>query len=258
VKQHKTAIIDPKAQIADDVAVGPYSIIGPNVSIDSGSVVGPHVVINGNTTIGKKNKFFQFASIGEEPQDLKYKGESTKLIIGDENTFRECVTVNLGTVDDQGVTKIGSRNLFMAYSHVAHDCIVGNDNILVNSSALAGHIIVEDFTHVGAYCGVHQFCKVGSYSFIAPSCIILKDVPPYVMVTGGPDSTVCGLNVVGLKRANFSDDEIAALRRAYKVIYRQGLRVSEAVEQLSGMVAECSHIQNFVDFLNNSKRGIIR
>jgi UDP-N-acetylglucosamine acyltransferase len=258
VKQHKTAIIDPKAQVADDVEVGPYSIIGPNVSIDSGNIIGPHVVINGHTTIGKKNKFFQFSSIGEVPQDLKYKDEPTKLIIGDENSFRECVTVNLGTVGDQGVTKIANRNLFMAYSHVAHDCIVGNDNILVNSSALAGHIIVEDFTHVGAYCGVHQFCNVGSYSFIASSCIILKDVPPFVMVTGGPDSTVCGLNVVGLRRANFSDDDIAALRRAYKVIYRQGLRASEAVEQLSTMVAECSHIQNFVDFLNNSKRGIIR
>ena len=258
VKQHKTAIIDPKAQVADDVEVGPYSIIGPNVSIDSGSVVGPHVVINGHTIIGKKNKFFQFASIGEVPQDLKYKGEPTRLEIGDENTFRECVTVNLGTVDDQGVTKIANRNLFMAYSHVAHDCIVGNDNILVNSSALAGHIVVEDFTHVGAFCGVHQFCRIGAHSFISHSCSITKDVPPFVMVTGGADATVCGLNVVGIKRAGFSEDDIGALRRAYKVIYRQGLRVSEAIETLSSMLDESPHIKSFVDFLISSQRGIIR
>jgi UDP-N-acetylglucosamine acyltransferase len=211
VKQHKTAVIDPKAKIADDVEIGPYSIIGPNVSLGEGCVVGPHVVINGDTIIGKNNKFFQFASIGEIPQDLKYNGERTQLIIGDDNTFRECVTVNLGTIDDNGKTVIGSRNLFMAYSHIAHDCIIGDDNIFVNSCALAGHIIVENFVHVGGYCGVHQFCKIGSYSFISHSCSILKDVPPYVMVTGGTDATVCGLNIVGLRRDNFSDDDILSL-----------------------------------------------
>jgi UDP-N-acetylglucosamine acyltransferase len=216
VKQHKTAVIDPKAKIADDVEIGPYSIIGPNVSLGEGCVVGPHVVINGDTIIGKNNKFFQFASIGEIPQDLKYNGERTQLIIGDDNTFRECVTVNLGTIDDNGKTVIGSRNLFMAYSHIAHDCIIGDDNIFVNSCALAGHIIVENFVHVGGYCGVHQFCKIGSYSFISHSCSILKDVPPYVMVTGGTDATVCGLNIVGLRRDNFSDDDILSLKRAYK------------------------------------------
>jgi UDP-N-acetylglucosamine acyltransferase len=258
VKQHKTAVIDPKAKIAEDVEIGPYSIIGPNVSLGLGCVVGPHVVINGDTIIGKNNKFFQFSSIGEVPQDLKYNGEHTQLIIGDDNTFRECVTVNLGTIDDNGKTVIGSRNLFMAYSHIAHDCIIGDDNIFVNSCALAGHIIVENFVHVGGYCGVHQFCKIGSYSFISHSCTILKDVPPYVMVTGGTDATVCGLNIVGLRRDNFSDDDILSLKRAYKVIYRKGLKVSEAIDELALMVPDCASIQMFVDFLQKSERGIIR
>lgn len=258
MKQHKTAIIDPNAKIAQDVEIGPYSIIGPNVSIDSGTVVGPHVVINGDTVIGKNNRFFQFASIGEVPQDLKYKGEKTRLIIGDDNTFRECVTINLGTAQDNGETVIGSRNLFMAYSHVAHDCIIGNDNIFVNACSLAGHIIVEDFVHVGAYCGVHQFCKIGSFSFVSHSCSVVKDVPPYIMVIGGTDSTVCGLNVVGMRREGYTDSDISALKKSYKIIYRQGLKVSEAIEKLSEIVPECSHVQNFVNFLSNSNRGIIR
>ena len=258
MKQHKTAIIDPNAKIAEDVEIGPYSIIGPNVSIDSGTVVGPHVVINGDTVIGKNNRFFQFASIGEVPQDLKYKGEQTKLIIGDDNTFRECVTINLGTAQDNGETVIGSRNLFMAYSHVAHDCIIGNDHIFVNACSLAGHIIVGDFVHVGAYCGVHQFCQIGSVSFVSHSCTVVKDVPPYVMVIGGTDSTVCGLNSIGMRREGYTDEDISALKKAYKIIYRQGLKVSEAIEKLSELVPECSHVQNFVDFLSNSNRGIIR
>ena len=258
MKQHKTAIIDSNAKIADNVEIGPYSIIGPNVSIDSGCVVGPHVVIKGDTNIGKNNVFFQFSSIGEVPQDLKYKGEQTKLIIGDDNTFRECLTINLGTAQDGGKTVIGSRNLFMVSSHVAHDCIIGNDNIFVNSCSLGGHVIVEDFIHVGAYCGVHQFCQIGSFSFVSHYCTILKDIPPYVMVIGGTDSTVCGLNVVGMRREGYTDADISALKKSYKIIYRQGLKVSEAIEKLSELVPECSHVQNFVNFLKNSNRGIIR
>ena len=258
MKQHKTAVIDPKAQIDDDVSIGAYSIIGPDVKIASGTKVGPHVVITGDTQVGKNNIFFQFASIGEVPQDLKYKGEKTKLKIGDANTFRENVSVNLGTKDGGDMTIIGDRNLLMVSSHVAHDCIVGNDNILVNSSALAGHVKVGDFVHVGAFCGVHQFSHIGDYSFISHNCSILKDVPPFVMVTGGSDSTVRGLNVVGLRRCGFSDEEITYLRRAYKVIYRQGLTIQEALIELKKMIAECDKVKLFSDFLESSQRGIIR
>lgn len=255
---HPTAIVDPNARLHPSVQVGPYSIIGPLVSIDEGTEVGPHVVINGRTSIGKFNKFFQFSSIGEASQDKKYKGEDTQLIIGDHNIFRECVTVHRGTVQDQGITRIGSHNLFMANTHVAHDCVLGDHNILANSSALAGHVHTGDYVIFSGMCGVHQFCKIGTGAFISTASMVMKDVPPYVMVTGGADPTVCGLNVEGLKRRGLSADTIQNLKRAYKIIYRQGLVLADAVQALEQMVPECPEVQLLVDFLRASERGIIR
>lgn len=255
---HSTAIVDPKALLHESVKVGPYSIIGPHVVIGEGSEVGPHVVINGHTTIGRFNCFYQFSSIGETPQDKKYSGEVTRLIIGDHNVFRECVSVHRGTIQDKGLTQIGSHNLFMANSHVAHDCVLGDHNILANSVALAGHVTLGDYVIMSGMCGVHQFCKIGSSAFISTASIVLKDVPPYVMITGGADPTVCGLNVEGLKRRGFSADAIQNLKRAYKVIYRQGLVIADAIQGLEEMVPECPEVQLLVDFLKSSDRGILR
>ncbi len=255
---HATAIIEPGAKLHPSVKVGPYSIIGSGVSVGADTIIGPHVVISGDTKIGSRNQFFQFSSIGEASQDKKYQGEPTQLVIGDDNVFRECVTVHRGTVQGGSVTRINNDNLFMANSHVAHDCIVGSHNILANSVALAGHVHLGDRVIMSGMCGVHQFCHVGSYAFISTASIVLKDVPPYVMVTGGADPTVCGLNVTGLKRQGFSAETIQNLQRAYKVIYRQGLRVEEAVKVLLDMQKECPEIELFVDFLQASERGIIR
>lgn len=255
---HATAIIEPGAKLHPSVTVGPYSIIGADVSIGADTVVGPHVVINGDTEIGARNHFFQFSSIGEVSQDKKYRGEATRLIIGDDNVFRECVTVHRGTVQGGGVTRIANDNLFMANTHVAHDCVVGSHNILANSAALAGHVHFGDYIIMSGMCGVHQFCHIGSYAFLSTASMVVKDVPPYVMVMGGSDPTVCGLNVTGLKRLGFSAEAIQHLQRAYKVIYRQGLRVEEAIKVLSDMQKDCSEIGLLVDFLKTSERGIIR
>ncbi|MDO8953458.1 MAG: acyl-ACP--UDP-N-acetylglucosamine O-acyltransferase [Gammaproteobacteria bacterium] len=255
---HTTAIIHPNAKIAENVEIGAYSVIGADVEIGEGCWIGPHVVIKGPTKIGKANKIFQFASIGEDPQDKKYKDERTFLEIGDRNTFRECVTIHRGTIQDQLLTKVGNDNLFMAYVHVAHDCVIGNGCIFANSVAIAGHVKIADFVIMSGMCGVHQFCQIGAYSFISNASIILKDIPPYVMITGGVSPTVCGLNVEGLKRHGFSPASLQSLRKAYKIIYRQGLRVVEAIEGLREMEAECAEIKILADFLETSERGIIR
>lgn len=255
---HSTAIIEKGAKIHESVEVGPYSIIGGNVEIDEGTIVGPHVVINGWTKIGKNNHIYQFSSVGEASQDKKYKGEETRLEIGDNNVIRECVTIHRGTTQDQSLTKIGNGNLFMANSHVAHDCMVGDNNTMANSAALAGHVHLGDYIIISGMCGIHQFCKIGSYSFISTASMVLKDVPPYVMVTGGGSTTVCGLNVEGLKRRGFNSESIQWLRRAYKVIYRDGLRVEQAIVVLKEMQKECSSIAVLTDFLMQSERGIIR
>lgn len=255
---HSTAVIDPSAELADDVTVGPYAIIGPKVQIDSGTWIGPHAVVNGPTKIGKNNKIFQFASVGEGPQDKKYAGEDTQLIMGDNNVIRECVTLHRGTVQDTGITSIGNDNLFMAYCHVAHDCVIGNHNVLVNSATLAGHVIIADHVIISAFCAVHQFCQIGSYSFLSHACLVSKDVLPYVMVTGGSNASVCGLNSEGLKRAGFSAEEIDHLRRAYKVIYRESLRAVEALERLRELEVNCEKIKPLADGLENSQRGIVR
>lgn len=250
------AIIDPNAKIATDVHIGPWTSIGPDVEIDSGTHIGPHVVIKGPTKIGKNNKIYQFASIGEDPQHVNYKGEATQLVIGDGNVIREFCTMNRGTAQGGKTTTIGNNNFFMAYVHIAHDCVVGNHIIFVNNASLAGHVHVQDYATIGGFVGIHQFCTIGAYSFIT-AAMVGKDVPPYVMVTGNT-AKVCGLNTVGLKRRGFSSETIVMLRRAYNILYRQGLNVKQAIIELEKMAIECPEIQLFIDAITNSSRGVVR
>lgn len=254
---HPTAIIDPKAKLGANVQVGPFSYIGPDVEIGDHTKVASHVVIKGPTRIGAHNQFFQFASIGEDCQDKKYAGEPTRLEIGDHNVFRECVTVHRGTVQDQGLTKIGSHNLFMAYVHIAHDCVIGDHNIMANNASVAGHVHMGDWAILGGMSGVHQFCHIGSHSFCAAGSILVKDLPPYVMA-GGEKVTPHGINSEGLRRRGFSKEAILEIRRAYKVLYRSGKTVEEALAELRQMAEHCSELKILVDFVANSPRGIIR
>lgn len=251
------AIVDPAARLAADVAVGPFAIVGPDVEIGAGTWVGPHAIINGPTRIGRDNRIFQFASIGEIPQDKKYAGEKTRLEIGDRNTFRESCTVHRGTVQGGGVTRIGSDNLIMATVHIAHDCIVGNHVIFANAASLAGHVTIDDYAILGGFTLVHQFCTLGAHCFTAMGSVIPKDVPPYVMVSGHM-ARPYGLNTEGLKRRGFDAATLTALRRAYKVIYKSGLTVEQAREQLVAMTGDCAEVGLFVDFLGRSTRGIVR
>jgi UDP-N-acetylglucosamine acyltransferase len=253
------AIIDPKAKLAANVSIGPYTVIGANVEIGEGTWIGPNVVIKGRTKIGRNNKIFQFASIGEDPQHLHYKGEDTLLEIGDNNIFREFCTLNRGTVQGGGVTKIGDRNMLMAYVHIAHDCVLGNDIIFVNNASLAGHVIIEDHVILSGFAEIAQFCTIGAYSFVAAVTGIPKDVLPYVSVSGyHGKTTVYGLNLVGLRRKGFSRDTIKKLRQAYHVIFQEDLTVKEALPKLKAMVNDCPEVQRFVDMLKKSKRGIVR
>jgi UDP-N-acetylglucosamine acyltransferase len=251
------ALIDPSASIAENVHIGPWSIIGPNVEIGEGTWIGPHVVIQGPTRIGKENKIFQFASIGEAPQDKKYNGEPTKLEIGDRNVFRECTTIHRGTMQGHGITQIGSDNLFMAYTHVAHDCKIGNHVIFSNNASVAGHVVIDDYACLGGMVGVHQFCAIGAHSFAAGGAIIFKDVPPFVMVSGYP-AEAHGLNTVGLDRRGYDQNTIAALKRAYKIIFRQSLTMQEALRELQEMVDEFPPVKLLSDFLAKTSRGIVR
>jgi UDP-N-acetylglucosamine acyltransferase len=251
------AVISPQAEIAADVEIGPFTIIGPEVSIGPGTWVGPHAVINGPTRIGASNKIFQFASLGDAPQDKKYKGERTRLEIGDRNVIRECVTVNRGTTHGDGVTRIGDDNLLMAYSHVAHDCRIGNETVLSNVATLGGHVEIGDFAILGGLSAVHQFTKVGAYCFIANNAAVTRDVPPYVMAVGQP-AEPHSVNAVGLKRRGFTDDQIRNVRRAYRVLYRSGLKLKAALEQLDEAAAAQAEIRPFVDFIRRSSRSIVR
>lgn len=251
----QTAIIDPSAKIANNVNVGPYTIIGPDVEIGEGTWIGPHVVINGPTRIGRDNKIFQFSSIGEMPQDLKFKGERTYLEIGDRNIIREFCTFNRGTAQDKTVTSIGNDNLFMAYVHIAHDCNIGSHTIFSNNASLAGHAVIEDYVTLGGFSGVFQHCRVGAHSFIATNSVVIKDVPPYVKVSGYYAKPF-GLNTVGLQRRGFMEETISQLRRAYKIIYRNGLTVAKAVEELRKM--ETLEIQQLIHFIETSHAGIVR
>ncbi len=250
---HQTAIIDPSANIADDVEIGPYSIVGKEVSIDSGTVVGPHVVIGSYTTIGKNNRFFQFSSIGEENQDKKYAGEPTRTIIGDGNVFRECCTVHRGTVQDSSETRIGNNGWFMAYTHIAHDCVLGDNIIMSNNATLAGHVHVGDHVILSGFAKIHQFCKIGAHAFIGMDCAISKDIPPFVLVA---ENAPYGLNSEGLKRRGFSSESISELKRAYRTIYRKSLKTEEAIAEMSE--SSDPHVQQMIEFLQNANRGILR
>lgn len=254
---HETAIIDPTASIAANVTIGPFSVIGPDVEIGEGTWIGPHVVIQGPTKIGKNNKIYQFASLGEAPQDKKYQGEKTFLEIGDDNVIREFCTFNRGTVQDKSVTRIGNHNLFMAYVHIAHDCDVKNHTIFANNASLAGHVVVEDYAILGGFSGILQHCRMGAYSFASMGAMIDKDVPPFVKVSGYYAKPF-GLNTVGMQRLGFSAETVLLLRRAYKTIYRQKLTVKQALDELIAMVRDCSEVQLFIDFIQASERGIVR
>jgi len=254
---HPSAIIDPAARIADDVTIGAYSVIGAEVEIGAGSWIGPHVVINGPTKIGCENRIFQFASIGEIPQDKKYRNEPTRLEIGDRNVIREGCTIHRGTIQDQGLTRIGNDNWIMAYVHVAHDCILGDNITMSNNVALAGHVTVGDYATLGGFTLVHQFVSIGSHSFTGMGSGIGKDVPPYLMVSGNP-AAPHGLNSEGLKRRGYTPEQLASLRRAYKVLYRSGKTLEEAMSELESMAESAAELSPFVEFLKSQTRGIVR
>ena len=251
------AIVSPDAQLAPDATVGPFSVIGPQVRIGARTVIGPHAVINGPTTIGADNRIFQFASIGDAPQDKKYRGEPTQLLIGDRNVFRESCTINRGTTHDKGVTRIGDDNLFMAYSHVAHDCVIGDNTVFANSVALGGHVEVGDWVILGGLTAVHQFTKIGAHAFLGGGAILSRDVPPYVMVAGNP-AVPHGVNAEGLRRRGFSDEQVRQIREAYRVLYRSDLKLAEALSQLAPLAEQHPEIRTFVEFIHASTRSLVR
>jgi len=257
VNAHATAIIDTHARIAPDVEIGPYTVVGPDVEIGAESWIGAHVVLTGHTRIGKRNRIFQFSSIGEIPQDKKYAGEPTRLEIGDGNTIREFCTFNCGTVQDAGVTRVGDDNWFMAYVHLAHDCHVGSHTIFANSTSLAGHVHVGDYAILGGFTGVHQFCRIGAHSITGGGTIVRQDVPPYVTVSGNP-AKAYGLNAEGLKRRGFTSDTLTRLNRAYKALYRSGLTLEQAKQRLARQATECPELRVMLEFLSASTRGIVR
>lgn len=257
---HETAIIEPSAKLGKNVRVGPWSYIGHEVEIGDDTIVESHVVIKGPTRIGQGNRFFQFSSIGEDCQDKKYNGERTELQIGDRNHFREGVTVHRGTAQDNCITIIGSDNLFMANAHIAHDCVLGDNNVLANTVTLAGHVHMGSHCILGGFAGVHQFCHVGSYSFCGAGSIVIQDVPPYVMCAGDVASKAVpkGINKEGLRRHGMNKETIRAIFNAYKAVYRQNLTIEEAIRTIQENVETFPEVQHFVEFLQQSPRGIIR
>lgn len=254
---HPQAIVDPSARLADDVSVGPWSFIGADVEIGAGTVIEPHVVIRGPTQIGTGNHIFQFSSIGEATPDLKYRDEPTRLIIGNDNIIRESVTIHRGTVQGRSETLIGDSNLIMAYAHVGHDSVIGNHTILVNNTALAGHVFVGDWAILSGYTLVHQFCRIGEHSFSGMGTAIGKDVPAYITVSGSPAEAKT-INSEGLRRRGFSSDSIHQLRRAFKILYRQGLTLELALQRLETMLSNAPEVQVLIDSIRASERGIVR
>ncbi len=254
---HPTAIVSPEAELATGVEVGPYTVIGPGVRIGAGTRIAAHVVVRGPTTLGERNRIFQFASIGDDPQDKKYGGEPTRLEIGNDNTIREYCSINRGTVQDGGVTRVGNGNWLMSYTHIAHDCHVGNDVIMSNNATLAGHVHVEDHAILSGFCAVHQFCRIGAHSFIGGLCGITRDVLPFLMVAGVPPEPR-GINQEGLKRRGFTTEQLRNLKEAYRILYRSGLRLEEAREQLGALAASQPEVATIVAFLDASERSIMR
>lgn len=254
---HETAIVAPGAELHDTVTVGAYSIIEAGVEIGAGTAIGPHCVIKGPTTIGENNRIFQFCSVGEEPQDKKYAGEHTRLVIGNGNTIREYCTLNRGTSQDEGVTMLGDNNWLMAYVHIAHDCVIGNETIFANNVTLAGHVDVGDHVIFGGFSGVHQFCRVGAHAFIANNCAVTRDVPPYIMAAGQP-AVPRGINSEGLKRRGFSTDQVRNIKDAFRIMYRAGLRLEEARAQIEAAVPQQQELAIFAAFIEASERSFIR
>lgn len=256
-KIHPTALIDPGAKIADDVEIGAYSMVGPLVTIGQGSWIGPHVVLTGRTTIGKNNRIFQFASLGEEPQDKKYGGEDTELIIGDNNYIRELCTFNRGSAQGGGKTIIGNNAWIMACVHIAHDCILGDNIIMANNASLAGHVTVGDYAILSGYALIHQFCSVGEHSFTSFASHVNQSIPPYVTVSG-EKAKARGINSEGLKRRGYTKEQIQQVRRAYRLLYRSELPLEEAKQKLEAMAAEHDEIKPWVEFLNTTEKSFIR
>jgi UDP-N-acetylglucosamine acyltransferase len=254
---HPTALIDPGARLAPGVEVGPYTVIGAEVEIGPGTRIGPHAVLRGPTRIGRDNRIFQFASVGEDPQDMKYGGEPTRLEIGDRNRIREYVTIHRGTVQDHSVTSIGSDNLFMAYTHVAHDCRIGDHVIMANAASLGGHVEIQDWAILGGFTIVHQFCRIGAHSFCAMGSVLTKDLPTYVTVGGHP-ALPHGINSEGLRRRGFSEQAIAAIKRAYRALYLGNLKLDEALERLRELAATVPEVAPLADFVAERNRGIVR
>lgn len=254
---HPTAIVAAGAQIDPSVEIGPYAIIGPKVKIGAGTTIGAHTVIEGSTTIGERNRIFHLASIGAAPQDLKYAGEDTKLVIGNENSVREFTTIHIGTAGGGGLTQVGNRNLFMACSHVAHDCSVGNGCVLANSVALAGHVEVGDFVILGGLSAVHQFTRIGNHAFISGGSMVAMDVPPYCTAQGDR-AELAGLNTVGLTRHGFTEDQISRIKDAYRILFRSKLGLNEALANLRAEHGGHSEIDLLLEFISQSKRGITR
>ncbi len=254
---HPQAIIDPSVRLAEDVHIGPFSIIGPEVEIGKDTWIGPHVVINGPTRIGRQNRIYQFCSIGEAPQDLKYAGAPTRLEIGDRNVIREYCTFSRGTEGGGGITRVGDDNFMMAYVHIAHDCQVGNHAIFANCASLAGHVSVGDYAILGGFTGIHQFCRVGAHCMTGIATISFKDIPPYMMAAGNTAKPY-GLNTKGLRRRGFSVETMNALRRAYKILYKSGFKLEEAIQALTQMQADCAEVAHLAEFVKQARRGIIR
>jgi UDP-N-acetylglucosamine acyltransferase len=254
---HPTAIIHPGAKMADNVSIGAYSSIGEHVVIGTGTTIASHVVVEGWTELGEDNKIFQFSSVGADPQDLKYAGQETYLKIGDRNRIREFTTLNRGTEEGGGITKIGNDNLFMAYSHVAHDCIIHDHAILANGATLAGHVEVESAAILGGLAAIHQFCRVGCHSMVSGGSMVSQDIPPYTVAQGDRAKTV-GLNLIGLKRRGFSEETIRGIKKAYRVIFRSGLRLEEALQKIDVEIESSPELDHFVNFIKDSQRGIAR
>ena len=251
------AVISPEARLAADVTVGPFSVIGAQVQIGARTVVGPHVVLKGPTTIGADNRIHQFASLGDDPQDKKYRGEPTRLQIGERNIFRESCTINRGTTHDKGVTRIGNDNLFMAYSHVAHDCVIGDNTVFANCASLGGHVEVGDWVILGGLTAVHQFAKIGAHAFLGGGSILSRDVPPYVMVAGNP-AVPHTINSEGMKRRGFSEEQIRNVREAYRILYRSDLKLADALRELEPLAQQHAEVRPFVEFIHGTTRSLVR
>ncbi|HEX5787799.1 MAG TPA: acyl-ACP--UDP-N-acetylglucosamine O-acyltransferase [Woeseiaceae bacterium] len=254
---HPTAIVADTARLAADVEVGPYSVIGDGVEIGSGTTVAAHVVINGPTVIGRDNRFYQFCSVGDDPQDKKYAGEKTRLVIGDCNTVREYCTLSRGTVQDAGETRIGSNNWIMAYVHVAHDCVIGDNCILANNATLAGHVRLGDWVILGGFTGIHQFCRIGAHAFLGMFSVVSQDVPAYVTMSGHPAAPK-GINSEGLKRRGFAPEQVRNIKNAYRIVFRQGRKLADAIAEIARLAPAQPELDVFLESLRSSERGVAR